>query len=198
MNSTVWYEQIEKGLKDFINNIVTLPNNSGVEVPVPVRVRKADEDFKKEDYPMVTIYPLLTSKRDEMRYYPFKVLVNKDISASKGTLERSAVPYSITYQIDFFSTLKSDMNLMLQKWCFEVGRDFNLPVLDSGGNKRTAHVLQKGEGIQKQDKLNDNSRIFNSVFIYRIWAELDEENSSNLETCDIVTDINITDGRFNK
>lgn len=59
MSSSVWYEQIDKGLIEFIQSVVVLPNSDGISVPVPVRVRKADEDLKKEDYPMVTIYNLL-------------------------------------------------------------------------------------------------------------------------------------------
>ena len=191
MNSTVWYRQINEGLKLFIQSIVTLPDSNGNIVPVPVRIRKADEDFKKEDYPMVIFHCLYTSKRDEQRYYPFKVVRDIDPDKAEGKLEKPAVPFSLTYQIDFYSTLMSDMDEMLRKWEFEVNREFNLPVTDSGGTQRFAHALQTGSNLSKQDKLSDNSRVFNSSLTYRIWAEIDEENADNIETCNIVTDITV-------
>lgn len=88
MSSSVWYEQIDKGLIEFIQSVVVLPNSDGITVPVPVRVRKADEDLKKEDYPMVTIYNLFTSKRDEVRYYPFDVLRGYDPDTARVLLKR--------------------------------------------------------------------------------------------------------------
>lgn len=191
MNTTVWCRQINEGLHSFIQNIVTLTDKKGDAVPVPVRIKKFDEDFKKEDYPMITIYNVSISRRDETRYYPFPVLRNVNVGESKGKLERTAVPYSLIYQIDFYSTLMKDMEEMLQKWEFEVSRDFNLPVIDSGGTQRFAHALQTGSSVFKQDKLSDNSRVFNTAITYRIWAEIDEENADNIEDCDIVTDIQI-------
>lgn len=189
MSSSVWYEQIDKGLIDFIQSIVKLKDSEGIDVPVPVRIRKPDEDFKSEDYPMVTIYNLFTSKRDEVRYYPFDVLVKADPNTSTGSLEKSAVPYSLQYQIDFWSTSQVDMNNMLAKWEFFVSRDFNLPVIDSGGVKRYAHALQKGN-MQKFDRLNGSDRIYHSCITYRIWAELDE--NVIVKDCNIVTNVGIT------
>lgn len=187
MSSSVWYEQIDTGLINFISSIVTLKND-GVESPVPVRVRKADEDFKIENYPMVTIYNLFTSKRQEVRYQPFDVLVGYDPKTTKGILEKTAVPYSLYYQIDFWSVLQSDMNEMLAKWEYLVSRDFNLPVIDSGGELRYAHALQKGDSMKKIDKLNGTERVYHTAITYRIWAELDEGLQKE---CDVVTDIHI-------
>lgn len=188
MSSSVWFEQIDTGLIKFIQSIVKLPNGDGVEVPVPVSVRKPDEDFKKEQYPMVTIYNLFTSKRDEVRYYPHDVLRGIDPENAKGTLEKTAVPYSLQYQIDFWSILQSDMNNMLAKWEFYVSRDFNLPVIDSGGTQRFAHALQKGDMVKKNDKLSATERVFHSAITYRIWAELDENVTKE---CTIVTESGI-------
>lgn len=191
MSSSVWYEEIDTALIEYIKGIVTLKNSEGIEVSVPVRVRKADEDFKKEDYPMVTIYNLFTSKRDEVRYYPFDVLTSYDANTAKGILQKTAVPYSLQYQIDFWSVLQSDMNKMLAKWEFYVSRDFNLPVIDSGGTPRSTHCLQKGDSLKKIDKLSNGNRVFHSALTYRIWAELDEEVSKD---CDIVTSVIINGG----
>ena len=191
MNGTVWYDQIDAGLKNFIQSIVKLKNSEGVLVPVPVRVRKADEDFKQEDYPMVTIYNLSISKRDEVRYYPFRVPRDIDIDKGKVNMERTAVPYSLMYQIDLWSTLQTDMNKMSALWNFEANRDFNLPVHDSGGVLRYAHCLQKGNEIKKLDKLRDGSRVYCTSLTYRIWSEIDEEDINKIQEVDIVKQINL-------
>ena len=191
MNGTVWYNQIDAGLKNFIQSIVKLKNSEGVLVPVPVRVRKADEDFKQEDYPMVTIYNLSISKRDEVRYYPFRVPRDIDIDKGKVNMERTAVPYSLMYQIDLWSTLQTDMNKMSALWNFEANRDFNLPVYDSGGVLRYAHCLQKGNEIKKLDKLRDGSRVYCTSLTYRIWSEIDEEDINKIQEVDIVKQINL-------
>lgn len=191
MNGTVWYDQIDAGLKNFIQSMVRLKNSEGVLVPVPVRVRKADEDFKQEDYPMVTIYNLSISKRDEVRYYPFRVPRDIDIDKGKVNMERTAVPYSLMYQIDLWSTLQTDMNKMSALWNFEANRDFNLPVYDSGGVLRYAHCLQKGNEIKKLDKLRDGSRVYCTSLTYRIWSEIDEEDINKIQEVDIVKQINL-------
>lgn len=193
MNGTVWYDQIDLGLINYIKSLILLEDYEGELVPVPVRVRKADEDFKKEDYPMVTIYNLNISRRDEVRYYPFRVPRDLDIDRGKVNMERPAVPYSLMYQIDLWSTLQSDMNKMSALWEFEIGRDFNLPVQDSGGTLRYAHCLQKGDSFKKIDKLNDGNRVYCTSFTYRIWAEIDEENSNKIDEVDIVKDIDLKD-----
>ena len=191
VNGTVWYDQIDAGLKNFIQSIVKLKNSEGVLIPVPVRVRKADEDFKQEDYPMVTIYNLSISKRDEVRYYPFRVPRDIDIDKGKVNMERTAVPYSLMYQIDLWSTLQTDMNKMSALWNFEANRDFNLPVYDSGGVLRYAHCLQKGNEIKKLDKLRDGSRVYCTSLTYRIWSEIDEEDINKIQEVDIVKQINL-------
>ena len=199
MKSTVWYEQIDKGLIEYIKSIIQLEDSNNDLVPVPVRVRKADENFKKEDYPMITIYNLGISKRDEVRYYPFRVPRNLNIENGKVSMERSAVPYSLMYQIDLWSSLQTDMNKMSAMWEFEAGRDFNLPVYDSGGELRYAHCLQTGDSVKKLDKLREGSRVYCTSMTYRIWAELDEENINKLQEVDIVKSIDLeTNPNFNK
>lgn len=79
---------------------------------------------------------------------------------------------------------------MLSQWCFVVSRDFNLPVIDSGGTPRDAFALQSGEMLKRSDKLQSGDRLFCSSLTYRIWAELDE-SSNNVESCDIVTGVDL-------
>ena len=57
-SESVWFEQVDTALIDYIKGIVKLPDASGVLTPVPVKVRKPDEDFKIEEYPCITLYNL--------------------------------------------------------------------------------------------------------------------------------------------
>ena len=114
-----------------------------------------------------------------------------DLSTGKGNLEKTAVPYSVQYQIDFWSTKQKDMNSMLSQWCFNVSRDFILPVTDSGGNIRDTFGMQVGDTLKRQDSLKGNDRVFRSILTYKIWAEIDEEDVNNLEQCNIVTEIEV-------
>ena len=192
MNSTVWLEQINRGLKDYIQSIVKLKNDIGEFVSIPVYIRKPDEDFKVEDYPMITLYNLSIGKRDEQRYYPFKVPRVFNYDTGKVSMERTAVPYSLMYQIDLWSVLQHDMDKLSSIWEFELGRTFNLPVTDSGGNFQTAMCLQKGDGVKKVDKLSSSDRVFCMSFTYLIWAELDEEINIGDES-DLVKEVIIND-----
>lgn len=182
MNSTVWNKQIDKGLIEYLHSILG----------VPVRVRKADEDFKKEDYPMVIIQNTQTSKRDPLRYNPFELI---RVSDSQGVvqLEHLASPHTLTYQITIATLLQSEMNELTAKWNLYVENHFNLPVKDSGGNTQYANCFQKGDGFNRQDKLGSISRTFLTTFTYEIWGEVDfEDSSSGTETEYLVSDIELT------
>ena len=61
MSETVWFEQVDTALIDFISKGIKIGYS-----PIDVRVRKPDEDFKKEDYPLISLYNVY-SKRDDFR-----------------------------------------------------------------------------------------------------------------------------------
>ena len=132
-SESVWFEHVDTALINYIKGIVKLPDKSGNLIPVPVKVRKPDEDFKIEEYPCITLYNLY-SVRDEVRYFPDTVVVEKDPINHKLIEEKSAIPYSLFYQIDFWSRLQSQMNDMTRLWLgHHPDRYFNLPVKDLSG-----------------------------------------------------------------
>lgn len=172
-SQSVWFEQVDTALINYIKGIVKLPNSNGVLTPVPVKVRKPDEDFKIEEYPCITLYNLY-SKRDEERYFPDTVVVERDLDNNKIIEERSAIPYSLFYQIDFWSRHQSQMNDMTRMWLgHHPDRCFNLPVKDLSGNDRDSFVLMTDD-LKKSDFLTDTKRTFHSVLTYRVWVEIDE------------------------
>ena len=55
-SESVWFEQVDSALISLIQSTVSVYNSQGTLVPVPVKVRKPDEDFKIEEYPCITLY----------------------------------------------------------------------------------------------------------------------------------------------
>lgn len=172
-SESVWFEQVDTALINYIKGIVKLPNSNGVLTPVPVKIRKPDEDFKIEEYPCITLYNLY-SVRDEERYFPDTVVVERDFDNHKLIEEKSAIPYSLFYQIDFWSRQQSQMNDMTRMWLgHHPDKCFNLPVKDLSGNNRDSFVLMTDD-LKKSDFLTDTKRTFHSVLTYKVWVEIDE------------------------
>lgn len=172
-SESVWFEQVDTALINYIKGIVKLPNINGVLTPVPVKVRKPDEDFKIEEYPCITLYNLY-SIRDEVRYFPDAVVVEKYPDKHRLVEEKSAIPYSLFYQIDFWARQQSHMNDMTRLWLgYHPDRHFNLPVKDLSGNDRDSFVMMTND-LTKSDFLTDTKRTFHSVLTYKVWVEIDE------------------------
>lgn len=172
-SESVWFEQVDTALINHIKGIVKLPNSNGVLTPVPVKIRKPDEDFKIEEYPCITLYNLY-SVRDEERYFPDTVVVERDFDNHRLIEEKSAIPYSLFYQIDFWSRQQSQMNDMTRMWLgHHPDKCFNLPVKDLSGNNRDSFVLMTDD-LKKSDFLTDTKRTFHSVLTYKVWVEIDE------------------------
>ena len=172
MSETVWYEQIDKGLIELIKRIVKLRTVEGDLVSVPVFIRKPENDFIIDEYPCVTIYNLYT-EFDKVRMDNRKVVVERDIPNNRLILEETSIPYSLYYQIDFWSKYQSEMNEMLMKWLGNVSRDFNLEVQDMSGNSRSCYMLLK-DNMKKSDILDGTERLYHSMTTYRIYVEIDE------------------------
>lgn len=183
MSETVWFEQVDTALIDFISKGIKIGYS-----PIDVRVRKPDEDFKKEDYPLISLYNVY-SIRDDFRRCFEAVPVERDVETKTIVMEQAALPYNLFYQIDFWSLQQSQMNSMLMQWVSltQGGKDFNLPVIDTGGNSRSCYCLCKDD-FKKSDLVDGNKRIFHSFITYRIYVEIDE----NIRTTEsMITDVGI-------
>lgn len=189
-SESVWFEQVDIALVDYISAVVKLPNNKGVLTSVPVTIRKPDEDFKVEVYPCITLYNLY-SNRNDLRYNPERQVVKRDSFNPTLVVEDSAIPYDLTYQIDFWAKKQSEMNEMTRLWLsHNPDKYINLPVKDVSGNQRNSFMLQT-EGIKKSDFISGDKRLFHSFLTYRIWVELDER--VDITTPMITTVINRVD-----
>lgn len=194
MSASVWFEQVDTGLIQEIRNTVkryymgelTELNEKAVII------RKPEEDFKFEVFPCVSIYNLSYAHSKE-RYsakLPVKIGLTEEEGKKRLEMEESAIPFDLSYQIDFWAKFQDDMNVMIQTWLTHHFRQFNLKVTDSGGNERTCNCLTKGS-VVKSDLLQGGERLFHSVVKLQIWVEINEELRY---TTPVVIDRNIVAG----
>lgn len=167
MSESVWFEQVDEALIKFIRDHIQIDGE-----PVKVVVRKPDDDFNLEDYPLVSIYSLYDRFSKE-RYNPEPVVVSKDKESNTLVSEESALPYDLYYQIDFWSTLQIDMNEMTKQWKSAFSFWFNLDVIDESGNPRSCFVLSRND-FNKSDLMKDGKRLFHSFCTYKIQVEIDD------------------------
>lgn len=188
MSANVWFEEVNIGLINELKKTVKIRNEQGLLVTLPdnaFMVRKPEKEFKFETFPCISIYNK-DYKHDVLRYID-KQPVKKSISGNKAILEDIAIPFNLNYQIDFWSDFQTDMDTMTHTWLTSHFRQFNLDVIDDGGNNQSCNVLMQGSVI-KSDLIQGSTRIFHSILNYLIWVEIDEETVYNT---DIVTNINL-------
>ena len=186
---SIWKEEVDTGLINEIFNTVRVPNAKGVLIPLAskekqVLIRKPEEDFKPEKYPCVSIYNTGDNFSSE-RYNPNKI--KKRMSSGIITLEDSAVPFDLTYNIDFWARYQTDMNAMTKEWLKRHFRQFNLLVIDDGGNEVYVNCL-KVSNPRKSDLMSGGERLFHTIISYRIWVEIKDETQYNTN---VATKVNI-------
>ena len=160
MNTTVWYEQVDIGLINLINS--TFDNE------IPIRFRSED-DFVELSYPCIVITHLWETF-DRYRYEDRDI--NMGLKGTDVVLEKSARPYTLTYQIELLSTSIMDMNDMTFKWS-DTFMDFNnLDVEDMSGNKRNCFRESRG-GVSSTEGSKDEQRVFKRIYTYDIKVEVD-------------------------
>lgn len=173
MSETIWFEQVDSALMKLLRTVIQIDGK-----PVKVVIRKPDEDFNEEDYPVVSLYNLY-DRFSKGRYSPEPIVVSKNVNSSYAVLEESALPYDLFYQIDFWANLQSDMNSMLKQWKSFASFWFNLDVLDESGNLRSCFVISQND-FNKADLMKQGRRLFHSFGTYKVQVELDSNISKLL------------------
>ena len=173
MSESIWFEQVDTALLKLIRKVIQIDGK-----PVKAVIRKPDDDFSTEDYPLVSVYNLY-DRFSRIRYNSEPVVVSRDEQANTLISEESALPYDLYYQIDFWSTLQSDMNSMTKQWKAFSNHWFNLDVLDESGTPRSCFVLSSND-FNKADLLSKGNRLFHSFGTYKVQVELDENVQSSV------------------
>lgn len=179
MSESVWFEQVDSALMKLLRTVIQIDGK-----PVKVVIRKPDEDFNTEEYPVVSLYNLY-DRFSKSRYSPEPVVVSRNFYNNSAVLEESALPYDLFYQIDFWATLQTDMNTMLKQWKSFAPFWFNLDVLDESGNPRSCFVISRND-FNKSDLMKEGKRLFHSFGTYKVQVELDERKQ---ETVSIATGV---------
>ena len=106
-------------------------------------------------------------------------------------MEKPAIPYDLSYQIDFWSEYQEDMNEMTRRWLGNIPPQTTLKVEDSEGNIR--HCVMNLIDYAEIEELEDNIKVFHKAYSYKIWVELDERQPEYL---DAVLEVDVLTRRF--
>lgn len=184
MSESVWFEQVDTAFVKLLRKNIQIDGK-----PVKVVVRKPDEDFNEEDYPIVSIYNLY-DRFSKVRYSPDPVVISQVGAYGTAIIEDSALPYDLFYQIDFWASLQSDMNIMTKQWKSISKLWFNLDVIDEAGTPRSCFVLSRND-FNKADLMKDGKRLFHSFGTYKVQVEIDERVQSVVPVVTQTPEINV-------
>ena len=182
-----WIDDVDEALLKEIGGCVKVYDKWGNEIDLPEEgliIRRPENDYRIETYPSVSIYNI-SAVHSRIRQLDQKMDVVFDHSNAKSYFYKSGVPFDLSYQIDFWSKYKQDMNLMLKTWLLKHYRQFNLVIENDEGY--SCNVLQEGR-IVKSDLLEDDERLYHSIIYYMIWVEIADEtlyNENIVERVDI-------------
>ena len=191
MSESVWFEQVDTALINFIQKNIIIDGK-----PVKAKVRKPDEDFDIEDYPLVSVYNLY-DRFSTYRYNPEGSVTQRDVENNALVFEDPALPYDLYYQIDFWSILQSDMNEMTKQWKAKTKFWFNLDVQDESGNPRSCFVLMRND-VAKSDLLQKGRRVFHSFGTYKIQVEIDEKTQSTQPMVTKTVEVHVNGHKLNE
>lgn len=171
MAGSVWLKEVDTALLKLIPTIVKYYDENDELVSPAVMVRNPEGTYKIEEFPSVSIFNYNQVFASE-RYDREEVVTKRDIERKVAVLEKSALPYYLYYQIDFWAKYQEDINEMTRRWLGFIPRNFVLEVKDTEGNIR--HCNMELVDFANADYVKGDERIFHRVYSYRIWVELDE------------------------
>lgn len=177
MSESIWNREIEEGLKNFLNSFML--DKGGV--PIKVKVRKPDEDFNNEVYPVIFLQNL-QQKFNTKRYDPTPKVISRDTDKKLVIVEEAPLPFDCAYQIDFYTLLNSEINTMQQLFLAHThgGRYFNLPVKDQSGNDWNLLALRRNGGnMLRRDYFDEDTRTYHSTFSFNVQTQLNENVRQN-------------------
>ena len=187
--ASVWKEEVNNALMKYTKEAVHFKRN-GEWYKLPVQMRKPDESLKTESYPCITWYNLM----DIQNVYRTDNVKHKYINPETGTVTEYylPIPFDMYYQLDFWGKLFGDVDAMTQAWIaslppFSRGEFFNLPVVDSMGNKTSVLCKQK-DILRRRDTLTSGDQLYHSTITYAIQGHIGRDYQ---EINDIILSVNL-------
>lgn len=167
---SVWIKELDTALNDFIPTLVKVLGESSQVIPVKVVFRSPETEFEILEYPSVSILNY-NHKFDPFRYVDIQTVRSRE--GSSGLIEKSAIPYTLHYQIDFWANYNEDINEMTRRWNANVAGGFVITAVDTLGNNRLCEFVQTGDAIRTEE-IKQGKRIIHVIYSYKVAVELDE------------------------
>lgn len=167
MSNSVWYKEVDTSIFNLLRKLV------GKDLQV---FFNTERDLLKETpkYPYAKILHL-GEKFDFNRYDPQKQVTL--VEEGQVTLEESALPYTLEYQIELISNSNNLHNSTSIKWASKIRPFFQLDVIDNGGVTRSCFVsASRPKTIEENSK--DDKTTFRYVVRLKVRVELDETDDS--------------------
>lgn len=174
MAGSVWLKEVDTALLNWIPTIVKYYDEEEELKSSPVMVRNPEGEYVIESFPSVSIFNY-DQRFSDIRYDREEVLVSVNELTGVGTVEKSALPYDLFYQIDFWAKYQEDINEMTRRWLANVPSRTVLEVKDTGNTTRYCNM--ELVDFANADFVRGEERIFHRAYSYRLWVELDEAPS---------------------
>lgn len=167
-DKSIWYKEVDTALIELIQSTVTYDGK-----PIYAYIRSPELPFKKIDniYPSISFSPLY-SRPSKDRDDPNLHYIRVGSTATDAIMEKTASPYTLTYQIDFWSKYREDMDNITKQWLFLYSNYFNLPVKDASGNASSCFARTK-DTIRAMNILDNEGNIFHSMQTLTIEVSID-------------------------
>ena len=182
---SVWITEVGIALKKLVEATVTCPNKDFIPVSVKCIPTYPEKGVFDSKLPIVSFFSY-NQRFDINRYDPSDVKV-----VNNGVIhyEKQALPYNLSYQIDFWSEYASDRDFMTLKWLSKVPKRSLLEVVDNKGVTRYCNMfMQSSKSSEEKDTLSPKT-IFRQTYTYFIYVEIDENevvDKNLLQTLDII------------
>lgn len=179
MSNSVWYGEVDLALVNLLKKIF------GDTIQIYFNSSR-DLNNKKITYPYIKISHL-GENFDFDRYDPNKQIISYNADTQTVTLEESALPYKLNYQIDLISDTNKGNNSNTLKWASNIKPFSNLKVIDNGGVERSCFMSCQ-QPINLEETTQDDKVIFRHIIRMSIRVEVDE---STPEIVKVATNIDI-------
>lgn len=165
MSNSVWYKEVDTALYKLLKKIID-PN---IQLYF-----NTERDLLKDPpkYPYARIIHL-GEQFAFKRYDPSKQVVEIDKQMGTITVEDSALPYDLSYQLELVSNSNNLHHTTSLKWASKVKPFFNLPVIDNGGVERFCFVSAT-RPVTIEEESKDDKTAFRYIVRLKVRVELDE------------------------
>ena len=175
-SATIWNREIFAGMMELFKEVF--------ENKFPVVVRKPDEDFKVETYPSIVLQitgAKFSAGRSVKRE---RIMVSKDYENYTGVIRKTALPYDISLQVDFYSDSENTLDNMVIKWLSKNRRDFVLNVKNRGGDDDDCLVIPDNGtvelNVRRLDEMNGKDRLFRACMNYIVYGRIEEAETEEI------------------